>query len=217
MPFDLSNPTFTSNFKLSVAIYDWRGQEHTLQVFYVKTSRGTWDLHALADGSGILGGTPGVSTEIAGGALTYDNDGLLSTMTQRSNFYPIGALGPQPLLFNFGDDLAGGGTGLLGLTQFGGTEGVSAATFSGQDGNGFGALSSVQVNNLGELWGAFTNGTSRVLGRLVIATFALDQDLLPGSEQVFECTALSGPPHFSVPSRSATTVVAGALEVSDTP
>lgn len=214
--FDPLNPTSTSNFKTSMSIYDSLGQEHTMQIYYCKTAAGTWDFHALADGGGLTGGTAGVATEIASGTLTFDVNGKLTSQTQTSNFNPIGSVNPQPLTFNFGDDIASGGTGAKGFTQFGGTAGVSTATYTGQDGNGFGALSSVQVNDKGEVLGAFTNGTTRVLGQVAVADFkAADKLDRIGGNLAIESSA-SGQPTIGEPaSGGRASIASGALEQSN--
>jgi flagellar hook protein FlgE len=199
-----------------MSIYDSLGQEHTMQVYYCKTAAGAWDFHALADGGGLTGGTAGVAQQIATGSLTFDSDGKLTTVTQSSTFNPVGATAPQPLSFNFGDDTASGGTGLLGFTQFGGTAGVSTATFTGQDGNGYGSLSSVQVNNKGEVLGAFTNGTTRVLGQVAVADFkAADKLDRIGGNLAVESSD-SGQPTIGEPaSGGRASITAGSLEQSN--
>jgi flagellar hook protein FlgE len=214
--FDPLNPTATSNFRTSVTIFDSLGQSHNVDVFYRKTAAGTWDFHALTDGGGLTGGTPGTATEIASGTLAFDTAGNLVSQTQTSAFNPVGAVNPQPLTFDFGDPTAAGGTGTKGITQFGGTQGVSTTTFTGQDGNGYGSLSSVSINNKGEVLGAFTNGTTRVLGQVALADFeAADKLERIGGNLAVESTA-SGQPTIGEPASGGRgNMVAGALEQSN--
>lgn len=214
--FDPTDPINTSNYRTTVEIYDSLGQAHSIALYYRKTAAGTWDFHALTDGGGLTGGTPGVATEIATGTLTFDTQGNLVSASQSSDFNPVGAVNPQPLTFNFGDPTGTGGTGTLGLTQFGGTAGVSTTTFTGQDGNGYGSLSSVQINDKGEVLGAFTNGTTRVLGQVAIADFeAADKLELIGGNLAIESTQ-SGQPTIGEPATGGRgSIIAGALEQSN--
>jgi flagellar hook protein FlgE len=214
--FDPTDPVNTSNYRTTVEIYDSLGQAHSVALYYRKTAAGTWDFHALTDGGGLTGGTAGVDVEIASGTLTFDTEGNLVSMNQTSDFNPLGAVNPQPLSFDFGDPTSTGGTGTLGLTQFGGTAGVSTTTFTGQDGNGYGALSSVQINDKGEVLGAFTNGTTRVLGQVAIADFeAADKLELIGGNLAIESTA-SGQPTIGEPATGGRgSIAAGALEQSN--
>jgi flagellar hook protein FlgE len=120
------------------------------------------------------------------------------------------------LTFDFGDPTSTGGTGTKGFTQFGGTQQTSTTTFTGQDGNGYGSLSSVSINNKGEVLGAFTNGTTRVLGQVAVADFeAADKlDKIGGNISV-ESTA-SGQPTIGEPASGGRgMIVAGALEQSN--
>jgi flagellar hook protein FlgE len=215
--FDPLDPTGTSNTQSSVTVYDSLGQAHTVDVYYRKTAAGTWDYHAMTDGAGLTGGTPGVATEIASGTLTFDANGKLTTQVDNPpSFNPIGATNPQPLTFNFGDPTATGGTGVAGFTQFGGTNGVSATTFTGQDGNGFGALSSVNINNKGEVLGSFTNGSTRVLGQVAVADFKAADKLQRVSGNLAIETTDSGQPTIGEPASGGRgSIASGALEQSN--
>ncbi len=211
--FDPTDPVDTSNFSSSVTLYDSLGKAYTVDVFWAKTAAGAWDFHAMTDGGGVAGGTAGVPTEIGNGSLTFDTQGRLDTVTQASNFNPIGGVAPQPLSFNFGDDIASGGTGLLGVTQF---AGPSATTFTAQDGNAYGALASIQINNRGEVVGSFTNGTVRTLGQVAVADFdAADKLQRIGGNLLLESLD-SGQPTIGAPaSGGRASVAAGALEQSN--
>jgi flagellar hook protein FlgE len=217
LAFDPADPVTTSTFRSTVEVYDSLGQPHSVAVYYQKTAAGSWDYHALTDGAGLTGGTPGVQTEIATGTLTFDTEGNLATSTQTlDNFNPVGANNPQLLTFNLGDPTGAGGTGKLGLTQLGGTSGQSATTFTGQDGNSFGSLSSVQINDRGQVLGAFTNGTTRVLGQVALADFeAADKLERIGSNLAVESNG-SGQPTIGEPAVGGRgSISAGALEQSN--
>ena len=167
--WDPANPTATSTFPTAVTIYDSLGAAHQASVYFRKSAQGTWEWHGLADGGGLTGGTAGVPAEIAQGTLTFDSKGALSAVTQTSTFNPLGGVNPQALAFNFGDTIASGGTGLTGVTQ---SASDSAVTFASQDGWTSGQLSSMTVDTGGNVTGAFTNGQSRNLGRVAVATFS---------------------------------------------
>lgn len=212
--WDPTNPTTTSeNPPSTMTLYDSLGKPYAVSVYYTKTGAGTWEFHAMTDGANINGGTAGTPEEIASGTLTFDTDGKLQAVTQTSNFLPAGATSPQPLTFNLGDDTASGGTGLAGITQF---QGTTATTFTGQDGAPFGALTSVQINQKGEVMGAFTNGTTRVLGEVAVADFeAADRLERAGGNLLVESLA-SGQATVGSPAEGGrASIVAGALEQSN--
>jgi flagellar hook protein FlgE len=185
--FDINNPTTTSNFSSTTSIYDSLGKQHTVDVYWNKSAAGTWEFHATTDGGGINGGTAGTPTEIA--------------------------TTPQALAFNFGDPTALGGTGLAGVTQF---ASPSATTFTGQDGAPFGALTGVQINGKGEVMGAFTNGTTRVLGQVAVADFEAGDRLQRNGGNLLTETIESGQPTIGAPAEGGrASIVAGALEQSN--
>ena len=214
--WDPLNPSTSSNFSASVTAYDSLGQSYDVTVYWNRTGTGAWDWHAMVpDGAALTGGTAGQPAEIASGAMTFDTQGRLDTQTQTANFNPLNAVNPQPLTFNFGDDLTGGGTGLGGVVQnVGGNR--NELTFTSQDGNAAGTLASIQINNKGEVLGAFTNGTSRVLGQVAIADFeAADKLTRIGGNLLAESTD-SGQPTIGHPSSGGRgQIAAGALEQSN--
>jgi flagellar hook protein FlgE len=84
------------------------------------------------------------------------------------------------------------GTGINGITSFAGT---STAVLRDQDGYAAGQLQNFLIDRTGLITGAFTNGTSVVLGQIVLADF--------GAVLGF---ALEG---------SQSTLVSGAVEMSN--
>ncbi|MFZ5439598.1 MAG: flagellar hook protein FlgE [Myxococcota bacterium] len=210
--FDPANPTPTSDGQSTVTIYDSLGKAYTVDVYYNKTAAGTWEFHALTDGGGLNGGTAGVMTEIASGTLDFDTDGKLVSVTQSSNFDPLGATAPQAVNFNLGDPLPTG-TGMAGVTQF---SGPSVTTFTGQDGSAHGSLSNISINNKGEVLGAFTNGSSRVLGQVAVADFEAPDRLTRIGGNLLTESNESGQPTLGAPGEGGrASIAAGMLEQSN--
>ena len=211
--FDPLNPATSSDFSSTTTIYDSLGKQHTVDVYWNKTASGSWEFHAMTDGGGLNGGTAGVATEIATGTVDFDTNGKLVQVSQSSNFDPLGATAPQPITFNLGDPTSTGGTGLAGITQF---AAKSATTFTGQDGAPFGALTNVQINNRGEVMGAFTNGTTRVLGQVAVADFQAADRLQRSGGNMLTETLESGQATIGAPAEGGrASIVAGALEQSN--
>jgi flagellar hook protein FlgE len=217
--FDPTNPGATSNFSTSVTVFDSLGVQHQVDIYFAKTADtaagATWDYHALTDGAGVTGGTAGVPTEISTGTgMQFDLTGkLASPGVVTGTFNPINATQAQPLAFNMGDDIAAGGTGLLGVTSF---AAPSAATQVTQDGFGSGVLSSISVDKEGKIQGAFSNGQSRVVGQLAIATVPAADQLTRAGGNLFAQTSGSGDITLGkAGSGGRGGVVAGALENSN--
>lgn len=211
--FDPANPDATSSFSTSTTVYDSLGKPHQVEIYFCKVADGSWEWHALVDGGSIDGGTPGVSEEIASGTLTFDTGGKLVSQTQTSDFRPVGATGPQPLTFDFGDPTSTGGTGLAGITQF---ASPSAVTFLNQDGYAAGNFASVSIEADGSIVGSFTNGQTRVIGQVALADFTAPDKLERLGGNLYAANQLTGEPNIGVATTGGRgSIVSGALEQSN--
>jgi len=87
---------------------------------------------------------------------------------------------------------------------------------STQDGFPTGTLTDYSIGASGIVSGFFSNGLSRDLGQVILATFANDAGLIARSNSVFTSGPNSGIPLISPPSTlGAGRIVAGALEQSN--
>ena len=168
LAFDPLSPATTSNFTASVTAYDSLGSSFDVTVNFNRIAIGAWDFHAMVpDGAVLTGGTAGQPAEIASGAMTFDLQGRLDTLTQTSNFNPSNGVNPQPLSFNFGDALVIGGTGLSGVVQNVAGNG-SELTFTSQDGSGAGTLKGVSIDRQGSVLGEYSNGHHVEVARVAL-------------------------------------------------
>ena len=218
--FDPANPVATSNFSTSVSVFDSLGIQHQVDVYFVKTGNDAvtgnaqWTYHALTDGGGLTGGAAGTATEIQSGDLVFDTTGKLKTVANVAGaFNPLNATQAQSLKFNMGDDIDSGGTGLNGTTQFAAQYGATSVT---QDGYGSGVLSSISIDKVGQVFGAFSNGTNRVIGQLTVATVnAADQMSRVGGNLFAETTGSGNATLGKAGSGGRGGIAAGALENSN--
>jgi flagellar hook protein FlgE len=211
--WDPALPSEGSNHVSSTTIYDSLGKAHQVDVYFRKTAEGAWDWHAMTDGGNLAGGTPGTPSEIAGGNLAFDAEGKLTSETQASNFTPAGAVSPQAVVFDMGDPTSTAGTGLEGITQF---AAPSATSFMNQDGYDSGLLVRVNIDNTGTVVGVFTNGLTRPLGQVALATFEAPDQLARVGENLLAQTRTSGVATIGTPgSADRGALVAGTLEQSN--
>jgi flagellar hook protein FlgE len=215
LPWDPQNPANTSNFSTSLQSYDSLGNAHTLNVYFQNTGPGAWTYHVLGNGSEITGGTPGQNDEIATGNLTFNTAGALqsNTVTSGGTVSFVGATANQALSFNFGSQVANGGTGLDGVTDFGSPSSVSAQS---ADGYASGALSSVQIDSSGVVDGVYSNGQTIAIGQLAIAKFQSDTGLGQAGQNLWTATQDSGAAAFGqAGSGGRGALVSGSLEASN--
>jgi flagellar hook protein FlgE len=212
-PWDPTQPSATSSSSTSATAYDSLGNAHQIQIYFSKTGAGTWEWRGMTDGGGVAGGTAGTAVEVASGTMSFDTSGRLVAATQANNFNPVGAVNPQALAFNFGDPTGTGGTGLLGVTQF---SAPSSTSYVGQDGWSSGELTQIQIDKTGNIQGVFTNGQSRTIGQVAVASFAAPDQLERMGSNVYAQTRSSGEPAIgSAGAGGRASITAGALEQSN--
>lgn len=212
--WDPTNPNTTSNYATSMTVYDSLGAAHHVDVYFRSNGGGSWEWHAMVDGGELAGGTPGTATEIATGTMTFDATGKLASQTTTSSSASfVNAAPNQAIAFNFGDDLASGGTGLDGTTSF---AGASSVTGIDADGRGFGNLVDLKINPDGTIEGVFDNGDRLALAKLALADFASPDGLERQGDGLYAATTASGTALIDEPGTgSRGSLIAGALEASN--
>lgn len=151
-------------------------------------------------------GSETVPTTLGTGTVTFDTNG---------NF--VSATGNQ-----FAIDRTGTGAATpLGITlDFSNVNGlstdVSSVIMGNQDGYPAGTLTAYSIGNDGTITGAFSNGTSRTLGQVALATFSNDTGLVAEADNLFSVGPNSGPAAILTPGAlGAGTVRSEALEMSN--
>ncbi len=212
-PTSTATATATSNYSTSTTTYDSLGKAHQTQVYFHNNGGGAWEWHAMVDGS-EAGGTAGTPTEIAAGTMNFDTNGALqsqATSVSSANF--TGATPGQAINFSFGDDIASGGTGLAGTTQYASNSAVSATDI---DGRASGKLTDVTVNSDGSITGTFDNGQTQKIAQVAIASFQNEEGLSRLGDNLYGESQNSGQPLVDVAGAGNRGSIAGAsLESSN--
>jgi flagellar hook protein FlgE len=216
LPWDPADPATTSNYSTSISVYDSLGTAHSLDVYFRKSGPNAYEYHVMADGADINGGTPGVLQEIgAGGTLAFTATGALNDATtpQLSIDFAGGAAGAQLIDLDFGADIAGGGTGLDGTTQFASPSAVSSQS---QDGYATGEFSGISIDAAGLVQGLYTNGQKLSLGQLAVAKFRSNDGLARAGQNLWAETGESGAAALAAAgSGGRGAITGGALESSN--
>lgn len=163
-PWNAANPSGTSSYSTSMTVYDSLGNAHRADVYFRNAGGGSVEWHAMVDGGELTGGTAGTPTEIGTGTLTFDTSGNLTggaTGTATASF--TGAKPGQAITFDF-----------TGSTAYAAGSTVNSVN---QDGYGAGNLTDVAVADDGTITGKFSNGQSRDIARVALASFASDEGL----------------------------------------
>lgn len=216
--FDVNNASSTSNYATAITVFDSLGNPHQVNLHFRKsltaTSGNTWEWFGVVNGTDTTSGAIEVQAQ---GTINFDNNGALNS--ESSITYPTGgfdfaggATQNQIIAFDFGNNITAGGTGLDGVTQYG----QAFAIFNQQqDGYASGSLQSIAVDASGILTGVFSNGRTRALGQVVLATFANPTSLTSMGKNLFAESTDSGVSLVGAPESSGRgSIHSNALELS---
>ncbi|HOJ33840.1 MAG TPA: flagellar hook protein FlgE [Candidatus Hydrogenedentes bacterium] len=207
-----TNVVFTGNLNAGAAVgdtvtrnvrvYDSLGNARDLTLVFTKAAGSNqWDWAVTTT-------DPLISSVTGSGTITYDTTGNVSaggTGTITVNFVPGSpSLPTDPFTFTFD---------FSDTTQLGAVSDV--AVFS-QDGYPRGSLESFTFGQDGVIVGVFTNGLTRVLGQVALATFPNNAGLVRVGNNQFRESPNSGLPQVGAPSTGARgSVTGGVLETSN--
>jgi len=227
--FSTSDAT-TYNSSTSTTVYDSLGNSHVIQTYYVKVDPTTttpaglneWNVFATVDGNpfdatGAL--TPNGTQPTPIGNLQFNNLGTLTSanpaysatspnalkMTVPVSSGAVTPINTAPLSIKFD---------YTSTTQYGSAFGVSKMT---QDGFASGKLSSFNTGQDGTIVGSYTNGQTKVLGQVVLASFTDPNGLQSLGNNQWNATSASGQALVGAPTTgSLGTLTSSATEDSNT-
>jgi flagellar hook protein FlgE len=199
-PFDPSVPFATSNFQTAVTLFDSLGTGHPSTLYFTRNGAGTWDWNAalpVADTT-LPPASPGDSMVVQGsGTLSFDASGVLTgTSGSPTTFEFSGGSAPgQSIAIDFGatGPLASGNTS----TQF--SNGQSTVNAQSQDGFGAGTLIALSIDSDGLFNASFSNGVTRPIAQIALATFPALEELTATGNNAFIETRASGQPLIGAP------------------
>ncbi len=217
-----TTPT-TTPVNTQVDVYDSLGNLQQLNLSWTPsaTTPNQWSMAAYAPGDP---GGNSAATPIATATMTFGNDGTLSTLstgTAGASASSNTAGGPatliipanfgsgaQPITVNFGTF---GGT--AGLTQYAGTSlNLQGAT---QDGTPPGNFSNLSIDTQGNITVNYSNGFSKAVAQIPIATFDAPDALQNQSGQLYTASQGSGSATINAVGSNGNSLVTGSTESSN--
>ncbi len=188
----------------SLSIFDSLGNPHTLTITYTKVDDNNWNWSASVPA------TSGTLTANSG-TIAFNADGSVASISPNPpmpTFTPYGGAAPQQVMLNFGDPNT-----FNGITQTSSDSVVSALS---QDGSAAANLTNLSIDQYGFVVGVFSNGQSRQLAQVMLATFPNLNGLTSVGDNMYTVSANSGDPLYAEPGESTgTTIQSGALEQSN--
>jgi flagellar hook protein FlgE len=209
IPNDATGDPFQANGEsvhTKVTVYDSLGTPLSLDLVAVlesqSTGGNTWRFFASSSDDTDL------SRALGNGTLTFNNYGTLKSVSgdqvqiTREN---TGAVTPVSIALDF--------SAVSGLANLGPE---SELRLDEQDGFAAGSLNSFSIGNDGTITGTFSNGLSRTLGQVVVATFANPEGLIAQTKNTYTVGPNSGVPVIGSPgSFGAGKILSGSLELSN--
>lgn len=188
-PFDRFDPS-SYNQSTQTVIFDSVGNSQTLTTYFRRETvptaaapTSTWSAFSFVGDQALTAGAASAIT------LTFDAAGTLTTPTTPTTFNaftPASSPNPQVVSLNFG----------AATTQLGAPFDVIAST---QDGVAVGQLAGVTIDTEGMIRASFSNGESKVLGKVLLANFANPSGLRQLGSSSWSSTGLSGDPVIGEP------------------
>ena len=191
------------DFTMQVPISDSQGGQHTIQVDLLKSSvPDQWyaEIQAVPTAD-VAGGN--VAGQVSAGILAFNPDGSLnlgaSTLNTTLAFGASAAAAPTAPAVNWAASLGvaaqtvnlslGGTSGTSGMSQIAGASTVTSTTANGTP---FGSLSSIAIADNGIVTATFTNGVSRSIAEIPLATFPNEDGLTAVSGTAYQASNNSG-------------------------
>ncbi len=214
-PFDSANSN-TYNYSNSVTLYDSLGNQHELSAYFVKTGTGAWDVYATADGApldtgGALAAPPAKGTAI--GSLGFDNSGKMTVGTV-GTVSTVDTLKFTGLQFTNGSAAMKFDMTVTGTTQFGSDNEVRKMVPNGYTS---GQLTTLAISQDGTVTGKYSNQQTKILGQVVLSSFASVSGLQNTGDNVWAETPASGAPLTGTPGSGKTlgSLLGSAVEGSN--
>lgn len=230
---DIQQSTWSTEFK----VYDDFGEEHTLNVSFARVpgSQNQWQATVNVDPTAATPTATRVGLNTTAGTgntfiVNFDNLGKLRGVTDTAGnnsaqngkvviqaSYNVAGANPDangaPTRHNFNINLGEIGSVRNTITQF--AEKSSTKAYE-QDGYGMGYLDNFKIDQSGTITGVYSNGASRTIGQIAMASFANQSGLEKAGENTYVQSNNSGVANISVSGVAGKgKMIAGALEMSN--
>ena len=186
-PFDATNPE-TYNFTSTTTVYDSAGAAHQVTMYFAKDATVASQYNVTVSIDDV------VQDETA--SLLFDNAGVLDatsvTALNLASYAPANA-NAQPINIDFST-----------ITGYGATSATSGVT---QDGYAAGQLAGFEFDRTGVAYATYTNGETRAVGQVALATFTNPSGLQSAGKTNFAESSTSGVASIGTPDSGARGVI----------
>jgi flagellar hook protein FlgE len=210
-PFTMNKVTSADgeSVRTTFIAYDSLGSPVEIEITLVLESKGTsgttWRYYIESNDDSAP------ALQVATGTISFDTEGQpISDAPISITLDRTGSGSATPMSINL--SFAGNGTG--GVTSL--SDSTSSLAATSRDGAPIGTLSGYAVGVDGVITGVFTNGLTRTIGQVALATFSNPEGLVDAGNSLFSTGANSGEPVIAAPGTfGAGYTIGGALELSN--
>ncbi|PHM29344.1 flagellar hook protein FlgE [Xenorhabdus budapestensis] len=196
--FDPNNKDSFS-YSTTLQVYDSLGNQHDLNIFFVKTANNKWEFHAKD--ISVAGSTAHHKL----GDVEFDGNGQMVGINNAFTFNVESLNGSitAPITIDFS------GSKQQNIAQ----DSISNPI---QDGYAAGSFIDYRVDNDGKIYATYSNNQKQVLGQVVLANFSNPEGLAAQGDNVWVESGASGSPVVGLAdSGNFGKLISGALEASN--
>ena len=207
-----------TQFHAPVQVHDSRGDAHTLDMTFTRQADGSYLMRATVDGDAAQTRVDGAASSAAPVAVRFDQNGRLTAPASLAivadQTQLDGAVLPE-VTINLRPNNEDGTPGAPVWTNYAAQSSIAPPV---QDGYAAGTLTGLSLSTGagGTIAAVFSNGQSRPIGQLALATFNAESGLRHLGGNLFTETPNSGQPAIGAPGSGGRGEIAGgALEQSN--
>ncbi|MDC9580691.1 flagellar hook protein FlgE [Xenorhabdus sp. PR6a] len=198
--FDPNNKD-SFNYSTSLHVFDSLGNQHDLNVFFVKREDNQWEIQAKD-----LSVTASKAQKL--GDVAFDGNGQMLPNQGTNN------------VFTFNMEALNGSIDTPITLDFNGSkqQNIAQDSIASLVPNGYaaGRFTNYRIENDGKIYGTYSNDQKQVLGQIVMANFANPEGLSAKGDNVWAETGASGSPVVGIAgSGNFGKLISGALEASN--
>lgn len=187
-----ANAAVGDTFTNTMDLYDSLGTASTTTITWTKTGENTWSA-SFSNPVSASDGTTSVGTVSSGEiSITFNSDGTLASTDPSPPTLTVSGWSTGATDSTISLDLGDAGTA-SGLSQYSSTaDKLTVTPTIDQDGLAYGTLTSISVSEDGTVEASYTNGQTRSIYKIPVATFANANGLTAMSGAVYSANGDSG-------------------------
>ncbi len=203
--YDTVTPSNTPNSKrtATIDVFDTLGAQHTVSVEFTKTVDNNWDWNVIdVTDATITSGDGDIVFKPSGTINTINSTTTNADGEPIIQFTPSGGADPQTVVINFKD-----------MIQY-----ADPYTVDGLEADGYsnGELKSYSISDTGIITGSYSNGLTRAIGQVAIATFNNPAGLTKQGGTLFATSPNSGIAQIGTANKGGRGKIAsGSLEMAN--